>query len=202
MVWKNENFGPKLKKLEFLLKEYISVQARILAQNWKNRFSTGKSYFGSRIKFSAHQNMVENWKKLTLLLKNSVLSSCKGDSFLLSLHFFNLFFTIFFFFNCFCFLNKFIVIFLKNAVRYLSTIYRVQNGAKKQIQNSPWNVFFGGDKIHFRTYYMRLGRGTSMNLYQVSEITVRFLKFFWKIFLNFFWKWLFWILPFHLVESW
>ena len=65
-------------------------------------------------------------KKLTLLLKNSILSSCKGDSFLLSLHFFNLFFTIFFFFNCFCFLNKFIVIFLKNAVRYLSTFYRVQ----------------------------------------------------------------------------
>ena len=122
----NSNFG-------FKIEIWFEKKNENLGPKFKNSNSDRKSYFCSRIEFSIHQkNGRKLKKKLTLLLKNSILSGCKGDSFLLSLHFFNLFFTIFFFFNCFCFLNKFIVIFLKNAVRYLSTIYRVQNGAKKQ----------------------------------------------------------------------
>ena len=99
--------------------EISLIEPRILVQTSEN------SNFGRKWPFFYWIRIFLS-KKLTLLLKNSILSSCKGDSFLLSLHFFNLFFTIFFFFNCFCFLNKFIVIFLKNAVRYLSTFYRVQ----------------------------------------------------------------------------
>ena len=160
--------------------EISLIEPRILVQISETQILAEKTNFGW------FQIFHPKLKKLTLLLKNSILSSCKRDSFLLSLHFFNLFFTIFFFFNCFCFLNKFIVIFLKNAVRYLSTFYRVQRYKQNNL-NSPWNVFFGGDMIHFRTCCMHQGQETSMNLYQVSKnwVSISKILFIRKFFGNF-----------------